>query len=171
MVWNGRGTAAAHAYGQAERVVSSTSASASMTRPARRASSDGTARVWDLTSGERVSIMSGHGNQVRRASFGANEDSVLTASRDGTARTWKVDTGGMRAVFIGHTELVTAAAFVSGDRLVTASRDGTVRTWFARSGRTLMPAHSTPAPPRPTLDPRATVTGAARRLLRSAGAP
>ena len=73
-----------------------------------------------------------HGNQVRRASFGANEDALLTASRDRTARTWKVDTGGPRAAFAGHEDTVTAAVLLPGDRLATASEDGTVRTWVAQ---------------------------------------
>ena len=99
-----------------------------------------------------------HGNQVRRARFGDNEDSVLTASRDRTARTWKVDTGGPRATFAGHTETVTAAVFIPGDRIATASEDGTVRTWVAQLQPPLQPARSMPAPRR-SIDPRATVTG------------
>jgi WD40 repeat protein len=122
------------------------------------ASSDGTARVFNVRTGQRESVMPLHGNQVRRARFGANEDSVVTASRDRTARTWKVDTGGPRAVFAGHTEPVTAAVFIPGDRVATASEDGTVRTWVAQLQPPLRPAGSTPAP-RPGLDPRATVTG------------
>ena len=122
------------------------------------ASSDGTARVFDVRTGERGSVMPLHGNQVRRARFGDNEDSVLTASRDRTARTWKVDTGGPRAVFAGHTEPVTAAIFISGDRIATASEDGSVRTWVAQLQPPLKPADSTPAP-RAGIDPRATVTG------------
>jgi WD40 repeat protein len=122
------------------------------------ASSDGTARVFNARTGQRESVMALHGNQVRRARFGANEDSVITASRDRTARTWKVDTGGPRAVFAGHTEPVTAAIFIPGDRIATASEDGTVRTWVAQLQPPLQPAGSTPAP-RAGIDPRATVTG------------
>jgi WD40 repeat protein len=103
-------------------------------------------------------VMPLHGNHVRRARFGANEDSVLTASRDRTARTWKVETGGPRAIFAGHTDVVTAAVLVAGDRLATASRDGTVRTWVAQLQPPLVPARSLPAPS-PGREPRATVRG------------
>ena len=122
------------------------------------ASSDGTARVWNVRTGDRESIMSLHGNQVHRARFGVNEDSVVTASRDRTARTWKVDTGGPRALFAGHKEPVTAAVFIPGHRLATASEDGTVRTWVTQVQPPLSPARSTPAPRR-SLDPRATLQG------------
>jgi hypothetical protein len=122
------------------------------------ASSDGTASVWNLRTALRRSIMPLHTTQVRRARFGANEDSALTASRDRTARTWKVSTGAPRAVFAGHTETVTAAVLTTGDLLATASEDGTVRTWVAQLQPPLVPARSTPAP-RPSLDGRATVDG------------
>ena len=123
------------------------------------ASSDGTARVWNVRSGRTESIMPLHGSHVRRARFGDNEDSVLTASRDRTARTWKVETGGPRAVFAGHEDTVTAAVFIAGDRIATASEDGTVRTWVAQLQPSLRPAPSTPAPPL-TIDARARVEGA-----------
>ena len=122
------------------------------------AGSDATARVWHARTGARESIMPLHGHQVRRARFGANEDSVLTTSRDRTARTWKVETGGPRAEFAGHTETVTAAVFMAGDRLATASDDGTVRTWVAQLQPSLVPARATPAP-RPGRDARATTSG------------
>jgi conflict system STAND superfamily ATPase/WD40 domain-containing protein len=161
MVWDRRGQPLRTFHGPDGRLFDV--GFSKLTRLLVGASSDGTARVWDLTSGLLVSIMPLHGNQVRRASFGANEDSVLTASRDGTARTWKVETGGPRAVFIGHSDMVTAAAFASDDRLVTSSLDGTVRTWFAPQQPHLTPARKL-APPRPTVDQRATVTGRLVRL-------
>jgi WD40 repeat protein len=122
------------------------------------AGSDGTARVWNVRTGDSVSIMPLHGNQVIRARFGINEDSVLTASRDRTARTWKVTTGAPRAVFAGHTEPVTAVVLLPGDRLATGSEDGSVSTWVAHLQPPLRPAPSTPAPRR-TVDPRTTIAG------------
>jgi hypothetical protein len=122
------------------------------------ASSDGAARVWNVRNGHRESVMPLHTTGVRRARFGVNEDSVLTASRDQTARTWKVTTGGPRAEFAGHSGTVTAAVFLPGDKIATASDDGTVRTWVAQLQPPLRPALSTSAP-RVTIDPRATVSG------------
>jgi hypothetical protein len=99
-----------------------------------------------------------HATQVRRARFGFNEDSVITASRDKTARTWKVDTGGPREQFAGHEETVTAAILIPGDMLATASDDGTVRTWVAQLQPPLVRARSTPAP-QVDRDPRASIEG------------
>ena len=123
------------------------------------ASSDGVARVWNVRNGHRESVMPLHGSGVRRASFGVNEDSVLTASRDRTARTWKVTTGGPRTLFAGHLDTVNAAVFIpGGDYVATASDDGTVRTWVARQQPPLRRALSTSVP-RVDLDPRARVSG------------
>ena len=55
------------------------------------ASSDKTARVWDLR-GERPRFVAieGHGDELRSASFSPDGTRVATASRDGTARVWRV---------------------------------------------------------------------------------
>jgi len=59
--------------------------------------------------------------------------------------------------------MVTAAVLAPVDRLVTASLDGTVRTWVAPQQPHLRPALSLSSP-RPSLDPRSTVTGRLVRL-------
>ena len=127
------------------------------------ASSDGAARVWAIPSGDREAVLSLHGNQVRRARFGDNQDLVLTASRDTTARTWKVDASAPRAVFAGHDGPVEAAIFLPGDRIATGGEDGTVRTWVTQLQPFLRPAPGT-SEPEPTRDPRATIDGSVVRL-------
>jgi WD40 repeat protein len=162
IVWNARGTRLRTLTGGTNERNAGQVLDVSFSHLSRlvaTASTDGTARVWDVLRGTRVSIMPLHGHHVRRARFGANEDSLLTASRDGTARTWKVETGGPRAVFAGHFDAVTAAVFMPGDRLATASDDGTVRIWVAQLQPPLVPARFTPAP-RPGHDARATLKGA-----------
>ena len=157
MVWDERGTLVRVFRGDPDTHLFD-AAFSKLSRLLVAGGSDGAARVWELESGRLVSIMPLHANHVRRTSFEGTEDSLLTTSRDGNARTWKVKTGGPRAAFIGHSDMVTAAAFASEDLLVTSSRDGTIRTWFAPEDPHLTPAPSL-APPRVTLDPRATVTG------------
>ena len=127
------------------------------------ASSDGAARVWKVPTGSREAVLSLHGNQVRRARFGNNQDLLLTASRDGSARTWKVEVSAPRAVFAGHDGPVEAAVFLPGDRLATGGEDRTVRTWVTQLQPFLRPSPSTPAP-EPSRDPRATIVGSVVRL-------
>ena len=96
------------------------------------ASSDNTARVWDL-SGERpvAVVLEGHKNPVVSAAFSPDGRRVVTASSDNTARVW--DLSGERPVAVvleGHKNWVLSAAFSpDGRRVVTASYDNTARVW------------------------------------------
>ncbi len=55
------------------------------------ASSDKTARLWDLASGRELQVLRGHGGSVASARFSADGKTVLTASGDKTARLWRCD--------------------------------------------------------------------------------
>ncbi|PZV02621.1 MAG: hypothetical protein DCF32_14860, partial [Leptolyngbya sp.] len=55
-------------------------------------SDDGTARVWDLKTGQSIPL-EGHTASINSASFNATGDAVVTASYDGTARVWNLKTG------------------------------------------------------------------------------
>lgn len=57
------------------------------------ASADGTARVWDTTSGLTVAEMRGHLSEVNNAEFSPDGKLIVTASDDGTAHVWKALTG------------------------------------------------------------------------------
>ncbi|MEH2036760.1 WD40 repeat domain-containing protein, partial [Nostoc sp.] len=53
------------------------------------ASSDNTARVWDMT-GNLVAELQGHTDTVNSASFSPDGERIVTASSDNTARVWLV---------------------------------------------------------------------------------
>ena len=53
------------------------------------ASSDKTARVWDL-KGTPIAVLTGHQSGVISASFSPDGQRIVTASSDGTARVWRV---------------------------------------------------------------------------------
>ena len=50
------------------------------------ASGDGTARIWEPSSGRELAILRGHTDRVYRAEFAPDGTRVVTASQDGTAR-------------------------------------------------------------------------------------
>ena len=52
------------------------------------ASSDLTARLWDVASGRQRGVLSGHQGPVRTAQFSADGKTIITASEDNTARLW-----------------------------------------------------------------------------------
>ncbi|NGZ10216.1 MAG: hypothetical protein CV088_12645 [Nitrospira sp. LK70] len=55
------------------------------------ASSDDTARLWDVASGKELQLLSGNEEGVRNAQFAPDGKTVVTASWDGTARLWRCE--------------------------------------------------------------------------------
>jgi WD40 repeat protein len=102
------------------------------------ASLDGTARLWDLASGQVVQTFVGHIGGVVAAALSPDGQYVLTGGNDTTARLWDAATGRQIRVFVGHTAGLTAVAFSpDGKTILTASGDGTARLWDAATGREL----------------------------------
>jgi WD40 repeat protein len=99
---------------------------------------DGSARVWDSSTGFDMSVLRGHENPVRSAEFSPDGSLVLTASKDKAARLWDVATGSEISVLRGHEREVTSAVFsLDGSRVLTAAEDKTVRVWDASTGSAL----------------------------------
>ena len=102
------------------------------------AANDGTARLWDVASGEQLMALSGHSDAVLAVSFFPDGKRVATAASDATARVWDVETGSTLTVLDGHGGPVNSvAASPDGDLLLTASDDQTARLWRTRDGRQL----------------------------------
>jgi WD40 repeat protein len=105
------------------------------------ASSDGTARVWDVHTGAPLTPPLVHEGPLAGAWFSPCGRRVLTAGGDDMARVWDAGTGKPLTSPLRHGAPVTCAAFSPDGRLaVTASRDGAVRLWDLAT-----PAHGEPA--------------------------
>lgn len=99
-------------------------------------SNDGTARVWDATTGREQRRLGGDKDGVVSAHWSPDGARIVTASHDGTARVWDAATGREQQRLEGHEKSVLSAQW-SGDgaRIVTASLDGTARVWDVVTGR------------------------------------
>jgi WD40 repeat protein len=62
------------------------------------ASDDGTARVWNASSGQLISVLSGGGGPVSGVSFGPDSQFALTVAQSGTVRVWDTGVGEPAAV-------------------------------------------------------------------------
>ena len=101
-------------------------------------SSDGTARIFDGTTGRLKAVLQGHEFALSSGKFSSDGSRVITASVDHTARIWDAATGATIAILTGHLAAVDRAVFTPDDRLVvTGSRDGTTKIWDAGSGELL----------------------------------
>ncbi|CAE8718207.1 unnamed protein product, partial [Polarella glacialis] len=85
------------------------------------ASKDGTAKLWNALSGERLRTFSGQGFNVRCAVFSADDSSVLAASFDGTAKLWDVASGECTQTMSCHDYVHSAVFSADGLSILTAS--------------------------------------------------
>ena len=96
------------------------------------ASADGTAKVWDVFSGQELEVLRGHAAGVTVANFSPDGRSIVTGGHDGTAIVWQWDGSTATNVcqLAEHEHFVWACAFLPDNRTVlTGSADGTVKLW------------------------------------------
>jgi WD40 repeat protein len=100
-------------------------------------SSDTTARIWDVESGQPVGNTLHHLGAVRGVAFSLDDSRVATGSNDATARLWDAETGEPVSPPLQHQSTVACLTFSpNGQWLLTGSDDGTARLWDSRTGET-----------------------------------
>jgi WD40 repeat protein/serine/threonine protein kinase len=102
-------------------------------------------RMWDLATGQEISVFDGHAQPVVSVAFSPNGKRLASGSSDGTVKLWDPASGQEVQTLKGHTNRVVSVAFSPGGRqLASACQDGTVKLWDTASGRPLrtLTAHS-----------------------------
>lgn len=101
------------------------------------ASSDYSARIWEVPSLRLKAALIGHRDDVDMAVFSPDDRLVATCALDRTLRIFDLS-GQCLHVMHGHTGNVLSLVWSrDGRRLVSSSVDGTVREWDVASGRAL----------------------------------
>lgn len=91
---------------------------------------DGTAILWDLSTGEQVRIYT-HGDRIFKLALSPDGSLFATAGADDVVRLWNTETGEEVRVFAGHTGDVNGVSFSPDMRyLATASSDQSVKLWL-----------------------------------------
>ena len=103
------------------------------------ASQDGTARIFEISTGLEVGAVR-HPDRIWGIAFHPDGKTFATAGWDGAARIWSIRGGRLIAEAL-HDDCVTAAVFTpDGSNLVTISWDNSARVWDIRAA--LREAHS-----------------------------
>ncbi len=135
ILWDGA-TGRALARGLHDHLVNDCAFSAGGTLLAS-ASSDYSARLWEVPSLRLKAVLAGHDDDVDMAVFSPDDARVATCALDRRIRIF--DTAGhCLQVLSGHQGNILAVAWSrDGTRLVSSGVDGTVREWDAATGREL----------------------------------
>jgi WD40 repeat protein len=92
---------------------------------------DGTAQVWDVSSGQvTCELRPPHESEVLAVAWSPDGSRIASASADRTARIWDAGTGRVIRELRGHAGAVLGLAWSpDSEQLATASADRSVRIW------------------------------------------
>ena len=101
-------------------------------------SEDGTARLWDTTTGLEVLRIKVAGSAVKAVAISNDGGMLLTGDYDELGKLWDTTTGLEVVRYQGHEKAWRSVAFTpDGRRFVSGSDDRSVRLWETATGREL----------------------------------
>ena len=99
-------------------------------------SSDGTLKLWNVSTGKEVKTFKGHSDGVRSVAFSPDGKYALSGSDDRTIKLWDVTTGKTLRTLEGHSSYISSVAISQdGKSAVSGSQDGTIRVWNLVTGK------------------------------------
>ncbi|MBE3558970.1 MAG: serine/threonine protein kinase [Ktedonobacteraceae bacterium] len=95
------------------------------------ASDDGTAQIWDATTGNNPHVYRGHKeNNINALAWSPDGSRIASASNDDTVQVWDAEVQGQALTYTGHSDTIYSIAWSSDSQyLASGSADKTVRVW------------------------------------------
>ncbi|MDY0169550.1 MAG: hypothetical protein RBS80_23610 [Thermoguttaceae bacterium] len=98
-------------------------------------SSDATLRVWDIDTGESLSVIEGANLGAYAVAIAPEGDRVAAGCKDGLLREFRLPGGGLLRELSGHLGYVRSVAYTpDGGRLISSGGDGRIRIWAPGNG-------------------------------------
>ena len=97
--------------------------------------------VYDVTSGEIVSVFSAHDDRVMCAAFSPDGRRIVTGSVDRTVRTWETETGHQSAVISRESKPIGSVDWCPDGRRIAFVAGVLVREWNEETGETVDLSH------------------------------
>ncbi|XP_064198777.1 apoptotic protease-activating factor 1 isoform X1 [Anguilla rostrata] len=99
---------------------------------------DGTAKVWNVASGEKIQDVACHQGAVLSCDVSPDRRMFSTVSADTTAKIWSCESWSLLHELNGHQDCVRSCRFSwDGKRLATGDDNGEIRLWSALDGSLL----------------------------------
>lgn len=94
------------------------------------AGQDGTARVWDVGSGQQLLTLAGNTSTVTSISASPDGSRIASSGYDGTLKIWDAAPGRELLTLPAHSDIVWDVAYSpNGKSLASVSADGTAKLW------------------------------------------
>jgi len=92
--------------------------------------------LWDFQSGQLVTRLAGHNDQIWSIDFAMRGDLLASASNDATVRLWNVATGRQKSALVGPEAGIRSVAFSPDGQFVAAvSYDTSITFWEVATGQ------------------------------------
>jgi WD40 repeat protein len=95
---------------------------------------DGTARVFDASSGRLIHELRGHSDICWQVAYSPDGTMLASGSQDRTVRVWDAATGRL-LITLPHPSTVFGVDFSSNGRLLASSSSGAVKLWNTKTWR------------------------------------
>ena len=93
-------------------------------------SMDSSVRIWNLSTGQCVHVLTGHTSLV--GLLGLSQSYLVSAAADSTLRVWDPSTGELVHTLVAHTGAITC--FQHDEFKILSGSDGTLKMWDIRNG-------------------------------------
>jgi WD40 repeat protein len=105
-------------------------------------SEDETIKLWNLTSGRTLRILSDKKNGFMSLALLKENTHMASGSRLGGAiNIWDLERASLVKKLYGHTQMVSCVYYLQGDQLASSSTDRKIKIWNYQTGTVVRTVH------------------------------